>query len=94
MIDPQSRASGERWPLLKSHDGNNQLRAYLYAAVAAVGGFLCGYDTGSISGIIALPIFQKLFFVKESIAFYESILLASFLITSMVGAFVSGYFCG
>ncbi|CAO3699856.1 unnamed protein product [Rhizopus stolonifer] len=80
----------ERRPLLESIDYRS---AYWYASVAAVGGFVCGYDTGSISSIIALPIFQKLFFLNKPLAYYESLLLASFLVTSMTGAFISGYFC-
>jgi hypothetical protein len=67
---------------------------YIYSIIAAVGGFICGYDTGSISSIVSLPIFQKRFFIHGSLAYYESILLASYLITSMCGAFFSGYFCG
>jgi hypothetical protein len=67
---------------------------YIYAIIAAVGGFVCGYDTGSISSVIALPIFQKRFFIHGSLEYYESILLASYLVTSMLGAFFSGYFCG
>ncbi|KAI9283132.1 general substrate transporter [Sporodiniella umbellata] len=68
-------------------------QAYRYAMIAGIGGLISGYDTGSIASIIALPIFREQFFRKESIAFYESLLLASFLVTSMLGAFSSGYVC-
>lgn len=67
---------------------------HVYSLVAAVGGFICGFDTGSISSIISLPMFQSRFFINGSLAYYESILLASYLVTSMCGAFFSGYFCG
>lgn len=67
---------------------------HIYAIIAAIGGFICGYDTGSISSIVALPIFQERFFLDGSVAYYQSILLASYLVTSMLGAFFSGYFCG
>ncbi|KAL7327992.1 hypothetical protein PS15p_206337 [Mucor circinelloides] len=66
---------------------------HVYSLVAAVGGFICGFDTGSISSIISLPMFQSRFFINGSLAYYESILLASYLVTSMCGAFFSGYFC-
>lgn len=89
-------AVDEATPLLTSLNIQTYSRknVYLYAIIAAVGGFICGYDTGSISSIIALPIFQKRFFIHGSIAYYESILLASYLVTSMLGAFFSGYICG
>jgi hypothetical protein len=67
---------------------------YIYAIAAAIGGFVCTYDTGSISSVIALPIFQERFFVHGTLEYYESILLASYLTTSMLGALFSGYFCG
>jgi hypothetical protein len=70
-------------------------RVFIHAIMAAFGGFVCGYDTGSISSIIALPLFQKYFYKSTySIAYYESLLLTFYLITSMIGAFASGYFCG
>lgn len=84
----------EAIPLLTSKDTPTRRYVYLYSTIAAVGGFICGYDTGSISSIIALPIFQKQFFTHGSIAYYESTLLASYLVTSMCGAFFSGFICG
>lgn len=84
----------EATPLLPLENTPTRTYVYLYSTIAAVGGFICGYDTGSISSIIALPLFQKRFFTHGSIAYYESILLASYLITSMCGAFFSGYMCG
>ncbi|KAI8984246.1 general substrate transporter [Mycotypha africana] len=66
---------------------------YLYSIIAAVGGLVCTYDTGSISSIIALPNFRQQFYKHRSIEYYESIILVSYLITSMCGAFISGYFC-
>jgi MFS family permease len=69
-------------------------KVYRYSLIAAVGGFVCGYDTGSISSILALPIFQHYFYKTKSTAYYESLLLASYLVTSMMGALMSGYFCG
>ncbi|KAI9481023.1 MAG: general substrate transporter [Benjaminiella poitrasii] len=80
-------------PLLINRSMPFRKSVYLYALVAAIGGFVCGYDTGSISSIIALPLFQKRFFTSNTFAYYESILLASYLVTSMCGAFFSGYFC-
>jgi uncharacterized membrane protein (UPF0136 family) len=88
----------EATPLLLSSStkllSSYRTSAYCYAIIAAVGGFVCGYDTGSISSIIALPYFQRRFFIHGSLAHYESMLLASYLITSMCGAFSSGFFCG
>lgn len=92
-IEPITEAS----PLLICNEQQelaDRKYVYTYAIIAATGGFVCTYDTGSISSIIALPIFQKHFFVNGSIEYYESILLASYLVTSMLGALSSGFFCG
>lgn len=67
---------------------------YLSSIVAAVGGFVCGYDVGSISGILAMPIFQAKFFTEENITYLQGLLLALYLTTAAVGALTSGYFCG
>jgi hypothetical protein len=67
---------------------------YLSAIVAAVGGFVCGYDTGSISGILAMPIFQAKFFTEENMVYLQGLLLALYLMTAALGAFFSGFFCG
>lgn len=72
----------------------NRALVYTYSIIAAVGGFITGYDTGSISSIVALPLFQKRFFLLNSLAYYESLLLASYLVTATIGAVSSGYFCG
>jgi hypothetical protein len=89
-ITPLIHENQQRNPINKQ----NRLYVYLYASIVAVGGFITGYDTGSISSIIALPIFKERFFLYGSLAYYESILLASYLVTSMFGAIFSGYFCG
>jgi MFS family permease len=67
---------------------------YFSAVVAAVGGFVCGYDTGSVSGILAMPIFQAKFFTEENMVYLQGLLLALFLTTAALGAFFSGFFCG
>jgi hypothetical protein len=95
MSDTESFVT-EVTPLIKQQQIIHSSRklVYIYAIIAAIGGFICGYDTGSISSIIALPVFQDRFFIHGSLAYYQSILLASYLVTSMLGAFFSGYFCG
>ncbi|RCI06295.1 hypothetical protein CU098_002620 [Rhizopus stolonifer] len=66
---------------------------YISALVAAIGGFVCGYDTGAISGILAMPTFQAHFFTKENIVYLQGLLLALFLMTAALGSFLSGFFC-
>lgn len=67
---------------------------YLSAIVAAVGGFVCGYDTGAVSGILAMPLFKAAFFTSDNIVYLQGLLLALYLMTAALGAFFSGYFCG
>ena len=63
---------------------------YISAIVAAIGGFLCGFDTGATSGVLTMVSFQELFFTKDNLEYLQGLLLALFLMT----AFFSGYFCG
>ncbi|KAI9354949.1 general substrate transporter [Pilaira anomala] len=65
---------------------------YLSSMVAAVGGFICGFDTGAISGILAMPVFTENFFTEENIVYLQGLLLALYLTTAALGAFFSGYF--
>lgn len=67
---------------------------YISAIVAAVGGFVCGYDTGAVSGILAMPLFQAAFFTPDNIVYLQGLLLALYLMTAALGAFFSGFFCG
>lgn len=88
-IDQQSTTSGTSIEPPKFRKA-----VYLSSIVAAVGGFVCGYDVGSISGILAMPIFQEKFFTEENITYLQGLLLALYLTTAAVGALTSGYFCG
>ncbi|KAG2198590.1 hypothetical protein INT47_001037 [Mucor saturninus] len=66
---------------------------YLSAIVAAVGGFICGYDTGAVTGITAMPLFQSNFFTEDNIDYLQGLLFALYLMTAAIGAFFSGYLC-
>lgn len=67
---------------------------YVSSMVAAVGGFVCGYDTGAISGILAMPTFKNNFFNEDNIVYLQGLLLSLYLMTGALGSFSSGYFCG
>ncbi|KAI8355665.1 general substrate transporter [Blakeslea trispora] len=67
--------------------------AYTSAIIAGIGGLVCGFDTGSITGILSLPEFQKRFFANGTPAYYQSIFLSSFLVFCMMSALFSGYAC-
>lgn len=59
------------------------------AAIAAIGGFLFGYDTGVISGALLL--------IKGDLGastFEQSAIVGSLLLGAMVGALLSGYGAG
>lgn len=67
---------------------------YISSIVAALGGFLCGYDTGAVSGILTMGPFQDRFFTPDDMEYLEGLILAFFLMTAALGAFFSGFFCG
>ncbi|KAI9020996.1 general substrate transporter [Phycomyces nitens] len=67
---------------------------YLSALVAAVGGFVSGFDTGAISGIMAMTTFNSYFFTPANMAYFQGLLLALFLTTAALGSLLSGFFCG
>ncbi|KAI8379205.1 general substrate transporter [Radiomyces spectabilis] len=66
---------------------------YLSAIVAAIGGFICGFDTGAVSGILVMDLFTGRFFTEDNITYLQGLLLALFLMTAALGSFSSGYLC-
>ncbi|SAM03942.1 hypothetical protein [Absidia glauca] len=66
---------------------------YISSTVAALGGALCGYDTGCISSILAMDIFKSRFFTEDNYTYLQGLLLALYLMTAAIGSFSSGYFC-
>ncbi|KAG0175940.1 hypothetical protein DFQ29_006760 [Apophysomyces sp. BC1021] len=57
---------------------------YLSALVAALGGFVCGYDTGAVSGILPMEPFASRFFTKDNVNYLQGLLLALFLMTATI----------
>ena len=73
-------------------DSRSQRFAILVAAFAAVGGFLYGYDTGTISGILAMTSFKNTF---GTVAAGQSVATLSTSETSlMVSILSAGTFFG
>ncbi|KAJ8654353.1 hypothetical protein O0I10_009921 [Lichtheimia ornata] len=66
---------------------------YLSAIVAAIGGFLSGYDTGATSGVLTMEPFVNRFFSPENLAYLQGLMLAFFLMTAALAAFCSGPVC-
>lgn len=68
--------------------------------VAAIGGFLCGFDTGATGGVLTMAPFRQRFFTNEhpssssSSEYLEGSFLATYLMMAAIGSFSSGYFCG
>ncbi|CAO3607803.1 unnamed protein product [Cunninghamella echinulata] len=66
---------------------------YISSTIAALGGAICGYDTGTIGPILSNPIFKDKFFTAENYNYLQGLLLAFYLMTAALGSFFSGYFC-
>ncbi|KAI8371409.1 general substrate transporter [Radiomyces spectabilis] len=75
-------------PAGKSHHRST----YLPALVAASGGFVVGYDSGAISGILAMPAFAETFLYKDN-AYRQALLVAMMLLTATLGGLISGQLC-
>ena len=72
--------------LIRKSRGEAKPFLFVLAAVAALGGFLFGYDTGVISGalLVIKPAFHASTFQQQSI-------IGSLLVGGVVGAAASGY---
>ncbi|KAM3580130.1 hypothetical protein VKS41_007367 [Umbelopsis sp. WA50703] len=64
---------------------------YISGLLAALGGFICGYDTGAVAGIFALPTFMASF--PDVNAYLKSVLLVMTLALGGLGALFSAYCC-
>lgn len=67
--------------------------------VAAIGGFLCGFDTGATGGVLTMAPFRHRFLTSDhpsssSSEYLEGSFLATYLMMAAIGSFSSGYFCG
>ncbi|ORX90096.1 general substrate transporter [Basidiobolus meristosporus CBS 931.73] len=70
----------------------SRVSLYMAATVAAAGGFVVGFDTGAISGIMALDSFSSRF-LNENAAYREGLLTALMLLTATIGGLMSGNIC-
>ncbi|RUS32838.1 hypothetical protein BC938DRAFT_474113 [Jimgerdemannia flammicorona] len=62
---------------------------YGAATLAALGGFIIGFDTGAISGILAMPQFNEAF--PGITSAQQGFLVSTILFTSFVGCLISGW---
>lgn len=70
-----------RWAPAASHRGGSSrveapvtLKGYLLCVFAAFGGILFGYDSGYISGVLAMDYFKHTFGVGKQIYPYSSVI--------------------
>jgi sugar porter (SP) family MFS transporter len=66
---------------------------YMAGIIAAGGGFVVGFDTGAISGIMVLqPFIDR--FLNVDATYRSALLVAMMLLTATIGGLLSGHICG
>lgn len=66
---------------------------YMSGIIAAGGGFVVGFDSGAISGIMVLqPFIDR--FLNVQATYREALLVAIMLLTATIGGLASGNICG
>ncbi|KAJ1653238.1 hypothetical protein IWQ61_006598 [Dispira simplex] len=66
-----------------------RFQVYLAASVAAIGGFMFGYDTGVISGILDMPNFKS--YYEYPTALQRGTIVSMLTLGCFVGSLLSGY---
>lgn len=66
---------------------------YMAGVIAAGGGFVVGFDTGAISGIMVLDGFVNRF-LNVDYEYRQALLVAMMLLTATIGGLISGNVCG
>ncbi|EFA79624.1 hypothetical protein PPL_07483 [Heterostelium album PN500] len=69
---------------------------YISSALAALGGFVCGYDSGAVTGIMVMVPFINSYSEladENTYVYYSGLCFALMLMTAAIGAFVSGPIC-
>ncbi|KAH8548658.1 general substrate transporter [Umbelopsis sp. PMI_123] len=70
---------------------HSQFALYVAAILAAVGGFVSGYDTGAISGILAMSQFTDRFPTLNGNSYAQGLFVAAILLTAMLGSLLTGW---
>eukprot|EP01133_Synstelium_polycarpum_P011496 gene11496-13409_t len=80
----------------KSSGKGGRTSIYIASTLAALGGFVCGFDTGAVTGIMVMPAFRASFPELENedrFIYLSGLLFAFMLMTAALGAFLSGPIC-
>ncbi|GAM17014.1 hypothetical protein SAMD00019534_001890 [Acytostelium subglobosum LB1] len=80
----------------KKSSKRNGKTIYISATLAAIGGWVCGYDTGAVTGIMVMPTFTNYYTElanPDTYVYYSGLCFSLMLMTAAIGAFVSGPIC-